>query len=407
MLYAGETYEPPAGKARYGVERADREEALRRWWSQLEPLPEEARKAAMLAHFAWTGALSADWILRAGDLETAFERWWWLRGLPPPDPVILDLGDTSQPYPVRLVGVPGDSAASLLDAMATLAAQLPEPTAAEAPVDRALALARERAAEAARRAERLARELTDAEDADQLQTLGDLLLARLRDVPRGASVVELEGWEGEPIRVELDPRLTPAENANRYYELAGRRRRARERLPGLLRQAELEHARWLEVERTLAAGGDLPEWLSGELRREEERTPSAREAGSALPYRTYRTSGGLEVRVGRSARDNDRLTFHASSPEDVWLHAQSVPGSHVILRWSDPSTPPARDLTEAAQIAAVFSRARTSGTVAVDWTRRKYVRKPRGAPPGAVIPQRVRTLFVEPDQEVVEALRER
>jgi predicted ribosome quality control (RQC) complex YloA/Tae2 family protein len=126
----------------------------------------------------------------------------------------------------------------------------------------------------------------------------------------------------------------------------------------------------------------------------------------ARPYRLYRTSGGLEVRVGRNARANDDLTFRHSAPDDVWLHAQSVPGSHVILRWPDAEgAPPARDLEEAATIAAVHSRARSSGLVAVDWTRRKYVRKPRGAPPGSVTIQRVKTLFVEPVEEVAERLR--
>jgi predicted ribosome quality control (RQC) complex YloA/Tae2 family protein len=120
----------------------------------------------------------------------------------------------------------------------------------------------------------------------------------------------------------------------------------------------------------------------------------------------FRTSGGLEVRVGRSSADNDRLTFRESAPNDVWLHARSVAGSHTILRWTDPQgSPPARDLEEAAQLAAYFSRARSSGVVPVDWTRRKHVRKPRGAAPGAVVPQQVRTLFVEPDEKAVERLR--
>jgi len=104
----------------------------------------------------------------------------------------------------------------------------------------------------------------------------------------------------------------------------------------------------------------------------------------------------LEIRVGRSSRANDDLTFRHSSPNDIWLHARSVPGSHVILRWANPQgSPPARDLEEAARLAAYHSKARTSAIVPVDWTRRKYVRKPRGAPPGAVVPQRVRTLFVD------------
>jgi len=134
---------------------------------------------------------------------------------------------------------------------------------------------------------------------------------------------------------------------------------------------------------------------------------AARGAARRLPpFRRYRTSGGREGPVGRNRQANDELTFHHSSPSDVWLHARGTAGSHVILRWPDPeANPPARDLTEAAVLAALHSRARTSGTVAVDWTRRKYVRKPRKAPPGLVAPERVRTLFVEPDPATEERLR--
>jgi len=88
------------------------------------------------------------------------------------------------------------------------------------------------------------------------------------------------------------------------------------------------------------------------------------------------------------------------------LHARDVAGAHVILRWNDPvANPPARDLAEAAVLAALQSKARTSGTVAVDWTRRKYVRKPRKAPPGLVVPERTKTLFDEPDPAVEERMR--
>jgi len=81
----------------------------------------------------------------------------------------------------------------------------------------------------------------------------------------------------------------------------------------------------------------------------------------------------------------------------VWLHARYKSGAHVVLRWGRPGNPPARDVEEAAVLAALNSGARTSKTVPVDWTLRKHVRKPRGSPPGAVVPQRVRTIFVEPD----------
>ncbi|MBT8338004.1 MAG: DUF814 domain-containing protein, partial [Gemmatimonadetes bacterium] len=135
------------------------------------------------------------------------------------------------------------------------------------------------------------------------------------------------------------------------------------------------------------------------------RASSRAAEGPALPYRRYRSSGGLEIRVGRGARSNDDLTFRHSAPGDVWLHARDVAGAHVVLRWSQDGNPPRRDLEEAAVLAALGSKARTSGSVPVDWTRRRYVRKPRKAPPGLVIPERVSTVFVEPDPTVEERLR--
>jgi predicted ribosome quality control (RQC) complex YloA/Tae2 family protein len=120
----------------------------------------------------------------------------------------------------------------------------------------------------------------------------------------------------------------------------------------------------------------------------------------------YKSSGGIEIRVGRGARHNDDLTFHHSAPDDVWLHARHAAGAHVVLRWSAEDNPPARDLSEAAVLAALASKARGSGTVPVDWTRRKHVRKPRRSPPGQVLVDRARTLFVEPDPALEEKLRD-
>lgn len=109
---------------------------------------------------------------------------------------------------------------------------------------------------------------------------------------------------------------------------------------------------------------------------------------------------------GRGAGRNDDLTFRHSAPNDVWLHARHTAGAHVILRWGRDETPPPQDLHEAAVLAALHSKARTSGSVPVDWTFRKHVRKPRKAPPGSVIPDRVKTVFVEPDERVEKRLRQ-
>lgn len=139
-----------------------------------------------------------------------------------------------------------------------------------------------------------------------------------------------------------------------------------------------------------------------------ERASDSKDASApALPYRTFRSSGGLEIRVGKGARFNDDLTFHHSAPDDIWLHATHTAGAHVVLRWRGPGGAPARDLEEAAILAALHSKARTSGSVPVAWTLRKYVRKPRKSPPGQVVIEREKTLFVEPDPSLVESLAER
>jgi predicted ribosome quality control (RQC) complex YloA/Tae2 family protein len=226
---------------------------------------------------------------------------------------------------------------------------------------------------------------------------------------RGEPLARLDDWEGRTVEFEIDPRLSPAENAAKFYEEARRRERAAERLPELIGEAETEVEKWQEAAAETAAGR-LPEWIIERLARRDAASQKLPSAGKgqdrdSLPYRTFRTFGGLEVRVGRGAKENDRLTFGNSAPNDIWLHVQGAPGSHVILRWKDASAaPPARDLAEAAQLAAVFSRARTSSLVAVDWTRRKHVRKPRGAPPGMVAPQQVKTVFVEPDPGITDRL---
>jgi predicted ribosome quality control (RQC) complex YloA/Tae2 family protein len=415
-LRSGAVYAPPAGEPRFGARKSTtREEAWSFWEATLAPVAPAERGPAFLRCFADASPVNARSILGSAaeseaphELLKAFERWWALHTLQGPFPVVLRTARGSQPYPAPLDGVAYDAAASLLDAMSALAraAELAEPPAAESKdAERLLALARKRAAAAERRVARLEKELEGVGEAARIRTVADHLLAYLHFVPEGAASARLPGFEdGMEIEIALDPALKPVENARRMYDEAGRRERADQRLPELLEQARHEHTRWTEAVR-LAEGGELPPWAARALAKESTATRPTTSSAPRVPYRLYRTSGGLEVRVGRTSRDNDRLTFGHSHPDDVWLHARSVPGSHVILRWREADAPPARDLDEAAVLAAVFSKARSSGTVAVDWTRRKHVRKPRGAPPGSVTLLQARTVFVEPDPAVEERLR--
>jgi hypothetical protein len=403
-LRPGAPYAPPPPSRREPPDAARRGALRDAWTSALAPLPPAERGVAAVRTFAWLSPLNAGAVLGAaaedpdeGALAAAFERWWALAEGWVPEPVVLAAPWGAQPYPHPLRGLPAERFPTLLAAMDAVASLTP--AAGEEAAPDLEAPARARLASIQRRLERLREELAGAGRADDVRALGDVLLAHLHLVPAGADRAVLPDFSGGEVEIGLDPGLRPHENAERYYERARRMSRAGARLPELIAAAEREVERWTEAAEA-AAGGEPPRWLAEALRRDPPHRAAA--GGSAVdaerrPYRVFRTSGGLEVRVGRSSKDNDRLTFGHSAPGDVWLHAQSVPGSHVVLRWSREETPPARDLEEAAVLAALFSRARTSGTVAVDWTRRRYVRKPRGAGPGRVVLQRAQTLLVAPD----------
>jgi predicted ribosome quality control (RQC) complex YloA/Tae2 family protein len=114
------------------------------------------------------------------------------------------------------------------------------------------------------------------------------------------------------------------------------------------------------------------------------------------------------VLIGRSNEGNDHLTLHLARPEDYWLHAHGVPGSHVVLRRGKAKDEPSKQaLLEVASWAAFYSQARSAGTVPVLVTRKKYVRKPRKAPPGTVTCERERMLMVKPKEPGRESLADR
>ncbi len=403
VLRQGAPYSLPPPTAREG---ADAPVSLARWTEVLAGVPMgRERRRALMSTFAWTSPINAPALLDP-PLDDGYRRWCdavrIATGAAPAVPVLLDLPTGPQPYPMPLPGTPHTPLSDLLAGCARTATAASDTQATLLPaalVDRLQA----RVDALRTRCARLEEELDRLDDADRVQSLGDLLLARFHEVPRGAPVVRLAGFDGAEVDVPLDPEKTADANARGFYDEAARIRRARERLPELITRAR---AAWDDAERLLDRA------RAGEAGPDEVRAvlPSGQAGGpgeaSTLPFRRYRSSGGLEIRVGRGSRRNDDLTFRHSSPDDIWLHARDVAGAHVILRWGREGNPPARDLEEAAVLAALGSKARTSGSVPVDWTRRKYVRKPRKAPPGLVTPDRVKTVFVEPDPELESRLRD-
>ena len=108
------------------------------------------------------------------------------------------------------------------------------------------------------------------------------------------------------------------------------------------------------------------------------------------------TNEGFEILIGRNNRQNDYLTMKLAKPDDTWLHVKNIPGSHVIIRNPQGRDIPEPTLQTAAEAAAHYSRAREASKVAVDYTLRKFVRKPKGAKPGMVIYEHFKTVYVEP-----------
>ncbi|HCR04925.1 MAG TPA: hypothetical protein DIU18_07040 [Gemmatimonadetes bacterium] len=407
--YVGHRWKAPPPSRREGT---DGELPLERWQEPLLAADPKERQQTLIETFAWTSPVNAATLLGSAArengsaaedaLEMGHDLWQKLAavalGKLEMAPVVLNPPTGLQPYPFPLTGADEEAVPTLLDGFARAAGKADMAPLA-VPVG-LLDTLNQRGMRAWARVESLRRELDEAPDPAAVRHMGDLILARIRDVPRGQGRVSLTDFEGGTVVLELNPRLPPLENASAYYERAGRAERARERLPQLITQAEMEAHR-LDALLKRARMGELDvETLLAESPAGTKESPRG-----DIPYRSYRSSGGLEIRVGRGAHHNDDLTFHHSAPDDVWLHARHASGAHVVLRWQGNGNPPARDLAEASILAAFHSKARNSGAVPVDWTLRKYVRKPRKAPPGEVSVERAKTTFVEPDPAVERRLR--
>lgn len=386
-LGVGLPYDAPEPSARIG---RNAEPSRQEWEEHVAAATLEQRPP----DFAWVSSLN-----RSG-LETApdpFALWKKLAGTVDAEPGLLALPRGANPYPVPLPGIERTPTTSLLEAFALCEG------AHEAPLDPGLESRLDDARKRARRRlNSLERELARSDDPNEVRARADLLLARLSTIPKGVERTVLEGFDGTSIEVELDPTRSPRENAEALYDQAGRAERARKDLPARIAEAGARVDALGEALATLARGEVPSDDLVGRML--VTPAPTTRQGAPSLPYRVYRSSGGIDIWVGRGSKSNDALTFQHARPNDVWLHARDAAGAHVVLRWPNDDAPPARDLEDAAVLAALHSKARHSGWVPVDWTRRKHVRKPRKAPAGSVIPSRVRTVFVEPNEERADAM---
>jgi predicted ribosome quality control (RQC) complex YloA/Tae2 family protein len=257
--------------------------------------------------------------------------------------------------------------------------------------------------------------LANADRAEEYKQDGDLLLTRLRDVVAGASEVILEDYfatDGPATReIQLDPKLSAKDNAERYYRKYQKARDAYERLTE--RHADLAEA-LLSIEiaidrvsaaRDLAALNSIAETFGDEVNRRLKKTNSqaAAKPGETKEddifaghrIRRYRSIDGWEIFVGENATSNDYLTTKIAAPNDIWLHARAIASAHAVIRSQNrPASVSAAALRLAAEQVAKRSDAKHARLVPVDYTLKKHVRKPRKAAPGAVTYSNEKTLDV-------------
>jgi len=253
-----------------------------------------------------------------------------------------------------------------------------------------------------RSAEQMMEELSSASRADRYERWGHLLMAQQDAVEGGAEEVTLPDLfeAGEPVTIPLDPAKSAVENAEHYYARARRTRRSRQeaeaRLDDTLARADQADALLARLREVDTLDGIK------RFRKEHEADLApfvTRDDADVqtFPFRRFDLGGGFEVWVGKNARQNDELTFHVAQKYDLWMHARGVPGSHTILHLPNRDAEPGkRRKHTAAAIAAYYSKARGSGVVPVMVTRRKYVRSPTGAAPGAVRVEREDVILFEP-----------
>ena len=253
-----------------------------------------------------------------------------------------------------------------------------------------------------RSAERMLEELTNESRAERYETWGHLLMATPDRVPARADEVTLPDLfaGGDPVAIPLDPAQTAVENAQRYYAKARQTRQARAhaeaRLEEMEARADEAEALRAELEEQTTVR-DVEKFLKQEADRLAPFTGQQGEVEGGVPFRRFRLPEGYEVWVGKNARQNDELTFHYAQKYDLWMHARGVPGSHAVLRLPGRDARPGPHIKErAASIAAYYSKAQGSALVPVMITPRKYVRKPKGAAPGAVRVDREEVVIVPP-----------
>lgn len=254
-------------------------------------------------------------------------------------------------------------------------------------------------------------ELKDCEKKEEMKLKGDLLSANIYRIQKGDQKAVLENFYDEScpqIEIKLDSRLTPSQNAQKYYSEYRKSLTAEKKLAEqiALGEEELKYIDSVFDSLTRANTENEVNELRLELA-EQGYIRAVRLKGKppkSNPPFEYLSGDGYTILLGRNNKQNDKLTLKTAAKTDIWLHTHNIPGSHAIIV-TNGETPPISTIEEAAVIAAVNSKAKDSSQVPVDYCPVKFVKKPVGAKPGMVIFTNNKTLYVTPDKELEERLK--
>ena len=258
----------------------------------------------------------------------------------------------------------------------------------------------------ARKLQKQQTELARCADREQLRIRGDLLQANLYRIERGAQFADVENYydpEGKTLRITLNPAISPAANAQKYYKEYQKEKNAEIYLAEQIEKGEseleyfesvIDEVSRAQTERELSQIREELE-QQGYLRKPSGKRPKQ----SALPFLEFESTDGFKILVGRNNLQNDKLTLKTAAKNDMWLHTKDIHGSHVIIR-ADGREISDEAIMQAAALAAYHSKAQNSSKVPVDFTLVKHVSKPNGAKPGMVIYVNNRTVYVTPKESI-------
>lgn len=242
---------------------------------------------------------------------------------------------------------------------------------------------------------------------------GELIIANLYRMKENTEKITLENFydpDLKPVEIELNPNLSPSDNAQRFFKIYNKRKRVIENLSKQIQRTkdEIEYLESLLFNIEKCTEYDELMEIKKELMKGGYIKPSRKKERFISPSRPlhFVSADGFDIYVGRNNYQNDYLTLKFASKNDLWLHTKDIPGSHVIIK-KDGKDISDSTIDEAALLAAYYSKGKHSGNVPVDYTYVKHVSKPSGAKPGMVIYRENKTLFVTPEEELIDEIQRR